>query len=118
MRWAALLAVAVVVAGAAPAASAPDRIAWTANGPDGGGASYIEIDPRSPSTLYVGTTLAGVFRSTNSGRTVCQWDYRYGNPYVRQQLSNSACVEGRDWGYTRDGGLWVTSGCRGVFGYR
>jgi photosystem II stability/assembly factor-like uncharacterized protein len=73
MRWAALLAVAVVVAGAAPAASAPDRIAWTANGPDGGGASYIEIDPRSPSTLYVGTTLAGVFRSTNSGRT---WERR------------------------------------------
>ena len=55
--------------------------------------------------------------STSSGRTVCDWDYRYGNPYLRQPLSGS-CVEGRDWGYTRDGGLWVTAGCRGVFGYR
>ncbi|MEO7252153.1 MAG: DUF3011 domain-containing protein [Arenimonas sp.] len=56
--------------------------------------------------------------STNSGRQVCEWDYRYGNPYLRQQVSSSACVEGRDWGYSRDGGLWVTSGCRATFGYR
>ena len=56
--------------------------------------------------------------STNSGRTVCEWDYRYGNPYLLRQESSSACVEGRDWGYSRDGGIWVTSGCRAVFGYR
>jgi len=73
MRWPVLLAVALVAAGASPAGSAPERIAWTANGPDGGGATYLEIDPRTPSTLYVGTTLAGVFRSTNSGRT---WERR------------------------------------------
>jgi photosystem II stability/assembly factor-like uncharacterized protein len=68
-----VLAVAFVVGGAAPAGSAPDRIAWTANGPDGGGTTYIEIDPRSPSTLYAGTSQAGVFRSTNGGRT---WERR------------------------------------------
>jgi photosystem II stability/assembly factor-like uncharacterized protein len=73
MRWPALLAVAFLAGGAAPAGSAPDRIAWTANGPDGGGATYLEVDPRSPSTLYVGTSQAGVFRSTNGGRT---WERR------------------------------------------
>ena len=73
MRWPALLAVAFVAAGAVPAGSAPDGLTWTANGPDGGGATYIEIDPRTPSTLYAGTTMAGVFRSTNGGRT---WDRR------------------------------------------
>ena len=55
------------------AGSAPDGLTWTANGPDGGGATYIEIDPRTPSTLYAGTTMAGVFRSTNGGRT---WERR------------------------------------------
>jgi photosystem II stability/assembly factor-like uncharacterized protein len=73
MRWAALLAVAFVAGGAVPAGSAPERIAWTTSGPDGGGTTYIEIDPRLPSTLYVGTTQAGVFRSTNGGRT---WERR------------------------------------------
>jgi hypothetical protein len=56
--------------------------------------------------------------SVDNDRTVCAWDYRYGNPYLRQQLSSSACVEGRDWGYSRTGGIWVTDGCRAVFGYR
>ena len=73
MRWPALLAVAFVAAGTVPAGSAPDGLTWTANGPDGGGATYIEIDPRTPSTLYAGTTMAGVFRSTNGGRT---WERR------------------------------------------
>ena len=73
MRWPALLAVSFVASGAMPAGSAPNAIAWTTNGPDGGGVTYIEIDQRSPSTLYVGTTQAGVFRSTNGGRT---WERR------------------------------------------
>jgi photosystem II stability/assembly factor-like uncharacterized protein len=69
MRWVVFLAAAVVAGGALPAGSAPNRIAWTANGPDGGGTTSLEIDPRSPSTLYVGTSQAGVFRSTNGGKT-------------------------------------------------
>ena len=56
--------------------------------------------------------------SVGGGRTMCTWDTRYGNPNIVEQISSSACIEGRDWGYTRDGGLWVTSGCRAVFGYR
>ena len=56
--------------------------------------------------------------STNNGRSVCTWDNRYGTPYVVERMSSSACVEGRDWGYDRNGGLWVTSGCRARFGYR
>ena len=73
MRWPALLAVAFVAAGTVPAGSAPDGIDLDGERPDGGGATYIEIDPRTPSTLYAGTTMAGVFRSTNGGRT---WERR------------------------------------------
>ena len=74
--------------------------------------------PISTSTFVRDPNYAVTCSSMNNGRTVCEWDYRYGNPFVRQQLSSSACVEGQGWGYTRDGGLWVTSGCRAVFGYR
>ena len=82
-------------------------------------ARYSDYGYRPISTNFVRDPNYSVTcSSTNNGRSVCEWDYRYGNPFLRQQMSTSACVEGRDWGYTRDGGLWVTSGCRGVFGYR
>lgn len=68
MRRLALLAAALVAATALPAASAPTRLNWTVNGPDGGAAGSLEIDLRNPSTIYAGTS-AGVFRSTNGGRT-------------------------------------------------
>ena len=45
MRLPGLLAVVFVAFGALPAGSAPDAIAWTTNGPDGGGTTYLEIDP-------------------------------------------------------------------------
>jgi hypothetical protein len=56
--------------------------------------------------------------SLDGRRTVCDWDTRYGTPTLIQQLSSSACIEGRDWGYDVNGGLWVNSGCRARFGYR
>ena len=56
--------------------------------------------------------------STGGGRTVCTWDDRYGTPRIVEQMSQSACIEGRDWGYDRNGQLWVTSGCRARFGFR
>ncbi len=34
-----------------------------------------------------------------------------------RQLSDSACVEGRSWGWDR-GGVWVSGGCRGEFSIR
>lgn len=55
--------------------------------------------------------------SFDGRRAVCSWDDRYGTPRLIQQISNNSCVEGRDWGYTRGGGIWVSSGCRATFGY-
>jgi photosystem II stability/assembly factor-like uncharacterized protein len=69
MKRAALLVAALVTGAALPAGSATSRPAWTTHGPDGGLASLIEIDPASPKILYAGTGGAGVFRSTDGGRT-------------------------------------------------
>ncbi|KAF1014499.1 MAG: hypothetical protein GAK31_01985 [Stenotrophomonas maltophilia] len=56
--------------------------------------------------------------SSNSNRQQrCDWDPRQGRPVLQQQLSGSACVEGRSWGYSR-GQLWVNNGCRARFGTR
>ena len=57
--------------------------------------------------------------SSNDGRrTRCTWDGRYNSPRMVQQLSSSACVEGRTWGYDSREGLWVDSGCRARFASR
>ena len=84
------------------------------------GARYSDYGyrPIETSTFVRDPNYSVTCSSMNNGRTVCEWDYRYGNPYISRQLSSSACVEGRDWGYTRDGGLWVTAGCRATFGFR
>jgi hypothetical protein len=55
--------------------------------------------------------------STGGGRQVCSWDDRYGRPHLIQQIGDTQCIEGRDWGYTVGGGIWVSSGCRATFGY-
>ena len=56
-----------------------------------------------------------VFRcESNDGRHVeCAANTRAGVQLVRQ-LSRSACIEGRTWGYGR-GGIWVAQGCRAEF---
>ncbi len=56
--------------------------------------------------------------SDQGGRRVCTWDDRYGRPRVMQQLSESDCQEGTDWGYDRRGEIWVDEGCRARFGFR
>jgi hypothetical protein len=33
---------------------------------------------------------------------------------VARQISNSACVEGRNWGWNR-AGVWVSEGCAAEF---
>jgi hypothetical protein len=53
----------------------------------------------------------------NGSRTTCAWDTRYGNPYLMNTMSGT-CVQGRDWGYTRDGRIWVDANCNARFGYR
>lgn len=56
--------------------------------------------------------------SDNGRRSICTWDSRYGTPRLVEQMSSTACVEGRDWGYDSQGGLWVDAGCRARFGFR
>lgn len=51
--------------------------------------------------------------------TQCNWDSRQGRPYVVEQYSSDACIEGSSWGYDRRrGNLWVDRGCRARFGAR
>ena len=55
--------------------------------------------------------------SNNNRQQSCNWDERQGRPVLQQQLSGSACQEGRTWGYSR-GNVWVSNGCRARFGTR
>lgn len=54
--------------------------------------------------------------SNDNRQTRCNWDARYGQPRIVQQLSQNACVKGRTWGYDNNNSLWVTGGCRARFG--
>lgn len=56
-----------------------------------------------------------VFRcESNDGRTrECAANTRAGVQLVRQ-LSRAACIQGRTWGYGRNG-IWVSDGCRAEF---
>jgi hypothetical protein len=46
---------------------------------------------------------------------MCQVDTgRGGNVRIVSQLSNTACIQGRTWGYNR-AGIWVSGGCSAVF---
>jgi hypothetical protein len=53
--------------------------------------------------------------SESNAMTRCNWDGRYGQPRIVQQLSQAACVKGRSWDYDSRNGLWVTDGCRARF---
>ena len=46
--------------------------AWTTSGPNGGQIFSILIDPRSSSTVYVGSYGGGVFKSTDNGASWAQ----------------------------------------------
>lgn len=51
---------------------------------------------------------------SNDGRVrECIANIRAGVQLVRQ-LSNAACIQGRSWGYGRNG-IWVSQGCRAEF---
>lgn len=51
--------------------------------------------------------------STDKRPRECAADTR-GGVQLTRQLSGSACVEGRDWGSSRNG-VWVSNGCRAEF---
>lgn len=53
--------------------------------------------------------------SVDYGYNYCAVDIgRGGRIYIERQVSKSACVEGRTWGYNR-GGVWVDQGCEAEF---
>ena len=52
--------------------------------------------------------------STDDRRRNCPWNDSWGRPRLVEQLSNSACIEGRSWGYGGDR-IWVDNGCRARF---
>ena len=55
---------------------------------------------------------------SNSNRlNTCAWDRRQGRPVIIQQVSDTRCVEGRNWGYNGNS-IWVNGGCRARFGGR
>jgi len=51
--------------------------------------------------------------SRNGDRQICRVDTG-GNVTIRQQLSSTNCVQGRNWGYSRTA-IWVDDGCRAQF---
>ena len=53
--------------------------------------------------------------SQGDAMTRCNWDSRYGNPRLVQQLSTTNCVNGRNWGYENNRSIWVNNGCRARF---
>jgi hypothetical protein len=65
-----LLLVLLVLLGASQTSSVSAGInVWMSNGPEGGSIYALAIDPLTPSTVYAGTNLGGVFKSTNGGGT-------------------------------------------------
>lgn len=81
--------------------------------------------------IWVDKGCRGVFRvgesggrysttcgSENGRRQTCAWDSKRGKPVLLEKLSQSACTEGRSWGYDKKKGLWVDEGCRARFGLR
>lgn len=82
-------------------------------------------------SIWVDKGCRGVFRvgesggrysttcgSENGRRQSCPWDSKRGKPVLLEKLSQSACTEGRSWGYDKKQGLWVDEGCRARFGLR
>ncbi len=51
--------------------------------------------------------------SINSRNSFCRVDTR-GRVYLSRQLSQRACVQGRNWNYDARG-IWVSGGCRAEF---
>jgi photosystem II stability/assembly factor-like uncharacterized protein len=52
-----------------PAAGGLSGQAWWSNGPCGGWILALVVDPTTPTTLYVGSDGAGIFKSTDGGGT-------------------------------------------------
>ena len=84
---------------------------WVAQGCRGD----FQVMPGYGNNYGNGYGYGRVFRcESNDGRVrECAANTRAGVQLVRQ-LSRSACIEGRTWGYGRTG-IWVAEGCRAEF---
>ncbi len=61
------------------------------------------------------TDIVFTCKSYNYGYQMCQVDVgRGGGVYISRQISDTRCVEGRNWGWNR-GGVWVDGGCAAEF---
>ena len=65
---------------------------------------------------YYGNDTLVTCSSDDNRQRSCNWNQR-GRPVLVEQLSNTRCVEGRNWGYSGNQ-LWVNGGCRARFGSR
>ena len=65
-RFVFTMIVALLLAGSAVLADAPDE-GWYPIGPPGGEVTYIQADYQNPGTLYAVNPIAGVFKSTDAG---------------------------------------------------
>ncbi len=73
--------------------------------------------PASAAPQYYGSSgvsSGGTIRcESNDGRTR-ECATGGGRVVLEKQISSSACIEGRSWGYSRNG-IWVAQGCRADF---
>jgi len=93
-----------------------NRVGYDHGGYDHGGITPGGYDHRVGTTEFIRDQNYSVSCRAYGSRTSCAWDTRYGNPYLMNTMSGT-CVEGRDWGYTRDGRIWVDANCNARFGY-
>jgi hypothetical protein len=80
-------------------------------------AAYVPVaSAAAPAAAFQGYNQGGqtITCSSNDGkRHYCGIDTSRGIQMSRQ-ISGSACIQGRTWGYDR-GGVWVDQGCRAEF---
>ncbi|MDI1253235.1 DUF3011 domain-containing protein [Thermomonas sp.] len=69
--------------------------------------------PASAAPQYYGSSGGTIRCESNDGRTR-ECATGGGRVMIERQISGSACIEGRSWGYGRNG-IWVSQGCRADF---
>jgi Protein of unknown function (DUF3011) len=79
---------------------------WSGGPPGGGG---WQPGPGWDTTINVRCASEGF------NYRMCQVDTGRGSRvYISRQISNTACIEGRNWGWNR-AGIWVDGGCEAIF---
>jgi hypothetical protein len=67
----------------------------------------------APQPYYPATMICA---SIDYQQQYCATARPIGRAWLIAQRSRSACLQGRTWGYD-EGGVWVTQGCEGEFGF-